>query len=356
MSISKLLADALAEKKRDSQLRLTQETDQIPHTKPSLHRAVTCPALPEGPDASQSQESTPSIWSDVKKWTLAMRATRQSLHQEKVAEEEFRESLTIPMQQVEVSVDRLHSSGSRTPYSPCSPLSPLSRACSGQSHEVDISDEDDELESGPGYVQAKLRRAGGGRQVQPNPAIVLFLDVDGVLHPSSRREVFASSCMHAFEQIVRGCNATVVLSSDWRLKPQAQSAVDYALRKYGLAGIRDRTPDLSSVTSRREDEILDWLCRHPEVQHWLAIDDANLAPATSPHRSIMRRHFLKVDPKTGLQRCADVDKALRLLPRERGDVEQFWSVRPVDRSLAPTYPGVRRLGRGGSQPLLKRRY
>eukprot|EP00931_Biecheleriopsis_adriatica_P040532 TRINITY_DN23230_c0_g1_i1.p1 TRINITY_DN23230_c0_g1~~TRINITY_DN23230_c0_g1_i1.p1 ORF type:complete len:523 (-),score=80.15 TRINITY_DN23230_c0_g1_i1:28-1596(-) len=227
--------------------------------------------------------------------------------------------------------------------------------------ELTDSNSSDESEVWEGGADSSLRTPlprlpciGAGRQIQADPTIVTFVGVDGVLHPSKGRKMF--SCMPAFEQIVRGCNASVVLTCKWRLKPHRKIAVNDALRKRGLAGIHDVTPDLSHSTFRKEDEVLDWLCRHPEVQHWLVIDDADVASDRSPHRSMMKHHFLKVNSNTGLNPYADVHKALQLMPRERGDVELFWSVRPVDKSLAPTYPGARPLSRGGSKPFMIRRY
>eukprot|EP00931_Biecheleriopsis_adriatica_P089126 TRINITY_DN63303_c0_g1_i1.p1 TRINITY_DN63303_c0_g1~~TRINITY_DN63303_c0_g1_i1.p1 ORF type:complete len:337 (-),score=53.67 TRINITY_DN63303_c0_g1_i1:14-1024(-) len=225
-----------------------------------------------------------------------------------------------------------------------------------ESRATEDSVSEDELDTTARNSPLKLRSVCGGRQIQPDPTITIFLAVDGVLQPLHRREDSASACLRALEQIVRCCNATIVLACAWRLKLHGRNTINKLLRMRGLAGIQDSTPDLSDSTSRREDEIIDWLCRHPQVEHWLALDGIDLAAATSPHSKIMKRHFLKVDPKTGLKPGIDTEKAIRLLHRVRGDAELFWSVRPVDKSLALTYPGVRPLRRGGSQPFFMRRY
>eukprot|EP00747_Dinoflagellata_sp_TGD_P167762 gnl/TRDRNA2_/TRDRNA2_192818_c0_seq1.p1 gnl/TRDRNA2_/TRDRNA2_192818_c0~~gnl/TRDRNA2_/TRDRNA2_192818_c0_seq1.p1 ORF type:complete len:299 (-),score=39.36 gnl/TRDRNA2_/TRDRNA2_192818_c0_seq1:74-970(-) len=165
-----------------------------------------------------------------------------------------------------------------------------------------------------------------GRQLQADPSVVVFLDVDGVLHSLYGNEFFTENCMRAFDQIVLSSNATVILSSTWRLKPNAMTSVHAVLKKRGLMGIADRTPDLSSRKIgdvAREEEILHWLRLHPEVQHWIAIDDMDLAAADSPHRAVMRDHFVKTDSSVGLQRHVHVAKALQLLNNDRGDVDRI---------------------------------
>jgi hypothetical protein len=162
-----------------------------------------------------------------------------------------------------------------------------------------------------------------GPQLRPDPATVIFLDVDGVLHSLYGSDFFVESSMRAFEQIVLTSNATVVLSSTWRLKPHATAQVHSILRKRGLTGIADRTPDFSGRgIVRREDEVVDWLRRHPEVEHWIAIDDMDLAHPLSPLHTVMKAHFLKTDSNCGLMRSIHVEKALKLLRNPRGSLEE----------------------------------
>eukprot|EP00435_Cladocopium_sp_Y103_P069868 s198_g34.t1 len=89
-------------------------------------------------------------------------------------------------------------------------------------------------------------------------------------------------------------------------------------------GVADTTPDLKGQGLRREEEILIWLKRHPEVQHWLALDDLELASSASeaPMARLMAEHFVKTDPETGLRDMTQVSRALRVLERPRGNVEE----------------------------------
>ncbi|CAE7423861.1 unnamed protein product [Symbiodinium necroappetens] len=96
------------------------------------------------------------------------------------------------------------------------------------------------------------------------------------------------------------------------------------MRKSHQTRVADSTPDLRDLGRSREDEILLWLKRHPEVRHWVALDDLDLAPMSSPHRRLMIPHFVKTDPEHGLKEPG-VAKALRLLRNPRGCVEESLS-------------------------------
>ncbi len=137
----------------------------------------------------------------------------------------------------------------------------------------------------------------------------LFLDVDGVLNHAKFRhgltskldthsgtiltasqiaeatEKFDADCVAELARIVRETGCKIVLSSAWRLSGiQEGSAFINALVKTGtdenVRTIRnaliDRTPDLNYFGKSREDEILDWLSNHPEVERYVAVDDWNL--------------------------------------------------------------------------------
>eukprot|EP00930_Biecheleria_cincta_P065786 TRINITY_DN51697_c0_g1_i1.p1 TRINITY_DN51697_c0_g1~~TRINITY_DN51697_c0_g1_i1.p1 ORF type:complete len:275 (+),score=33.00 TRINITY_DN51697_c0_g1_i1:24-827(+) len=167
----------------------------------------------------------------------------------------------------------------------------------------------------------------GFKQEKPDPAVVVFLDVDGVLHGLGAYQLFHEPCMRAFEQIVMASNAKVVLSSNWRLKPKARAMLQSVLQGRGLAGVADDTPDMSAKTHRREEEIISWLRRHQEVKHWVALDDMDLARCDSPHRSLVCAHFLRTDSETGLLEGWHVTAALQMLQNPKGDVENSLSNR-----------------------------
>lgn len=107
--------------------------------------------------------------------------------------------------------------------------------------------------------------------------MVIFLDIDGVLHTcdSTAGDLFR----HAprFSVVLRSHpNIEVVISSDWR--KDAGDAAELALhfdidvrhRFIGLTGV-----DSDPIESRRrERECWQWLCAHGrERERWIAIDD-----------------------------------------------------------------------------------
>ena len=162
--------------------------------------------------------------------------------------------------------------------------------------------------------------AGGGGLPGAFPAgrAVVFLDVDGVLHPArpGRRKGarFRPEAMEALGTVLRG-GAAVVLSSSWRLSEAGVSAVDAALVAAGLPPSAGRTP-VSRRCGARPREILSWLDAHPPARAWVALDDIDLPRAARPgeERGRLRGRCVTTDPRTGL-RPEDAEKALRILGR-----------------------------------------
>ena len=77
---------------------------------------------------------------------------------------------------------------------------------------------------------------------------VVFLDVDGVLHPLAAYEGlddprrFTPECMQRLKTIVCSSGAQIVLCSDWRTSPETCAIVDQQLQKHGMAPHHDKTP------------------------------------------------------------------------------------------------------------------
>lgn len=127
---------------------------------------------------------------------------------------------------------------------------------------------------------------------------VIFLDLDGVLHPvdAVEHEFFSESCVFALRRLVDSCNAQVVLSSTWRLSPQ--------LRQDAYLQLAERAVQVVGDTPRgrsRAAEILAWLNENCSSAPWLAIDDLPL--------ELPAEHVVRTDPFAGLTE-ADVDEAL----------------------------------------------
>lgn len=139
---------------------------------------------------------------------------------------------------------------------------------------------------------------------------IIFLDVDGVLN---HRGVFKTGsfpnplcheCVARLRKLVAVTDAQIVMSSTWRLGGREDSGV----RKLKRAGALDRlhkdwrTVDLPNriqngvllPDQRRGREIAEWLGRHPEVEHYVILDDdSDMLPEQMPR-------FVQTSFDTGL--------------------------------------------------------
>ena len=73
---------------------------------------------------------------------------------------------------------------------------------------------------------------------------VLFVDVDGVMHPVTGDDLFSPLCMAELARIQQQTKCRLVLSSSWRLKDETTALVNDALIAAGAAAAVDRTADL----------------------------------------------------------------------------------------------------------------
>lgn len=117
-------------------------------------------------------------------------------------------------------------------------------------------------------------------------APILFLDFDGVMHPSGTREHETFSRMPLLAEALRGPleAVRVVVSSDWRLVFGLE-----ILRQHFPVDLRSRvvgcTPDETRATSRawgamavdhpRQAQAMTWLARNTGTTRypWVALDD-----------------------------------------------------------------------------------
>lgn len=128
---------------------------------------------------------------------------------------------------------------------------------------------------------------------------VTFLDFDGVLNrygehnsfkldapwrddPVDIRMPFEAECIERLNDIVRGAETKLVISSSWRTD-RTQDQLARSLQWYGCIGeVVGMTPDLTQEyfeadkpidVIARGDEIEAYLVRHPEVTEFVILDD-----------------------------------------------------------------------------------
>lgn len=140
---------------------------------------------------------------------------------------------------------------------------------------------------------------------------VLFLDHDGVIclysqwggrfkkkgydsNPETpmdiRMDSFDSKAVKILKDIIEQTGCEIVISSDWKL----HGTIDQIREMYVTRGIKpplDLTPNMKDFDGEgfelfkwkgfseaiRVTEVNEWLKNHPEVTHWVAVDDLNLS-------------------------------------------------------------------------------
>lgn len=111
---------------------------------------------------------------------------------------------------------------------------------------------------------------------------VLFLDVDGVLNNGSwamemyergvrvfRDGLLFEPSLVQLRRIVDETGAAIVVSSSWRLDPEAYEQLREWLAKYGMV-IHDQTP---WVGGDRGEDITAWFNRNPGRYRYVILDD-----------------------------------------------------------------------------------
>ena len=93
---------------------------------------------------------------------------------------------------------------------------------------------------------------------------------------------FNSKAVKVLNEILELTDAEIVVSSDWKLHCTLEQLQDM-FKEYGvIKSPIDVTPDnvlkrMSDLEGNRVNEITGWLNNHPEVTHWVAIDDLDLS-------------------------------------------------------------------------------
>lgn len=155
-----------------------------------------------------------------------------------------------------------------------------------------------------------LEAVGSGPPRKPTGAVI-FLDVDGVLHPvnvTRQDQLFRRDKMSMLRHLIQQTGAEICLSSAWRLQPQTMRIVNQELVRHGMNPAIDKTGDFGR-NGKRSSEILKWVASH-EPSAWVAIDDMDLTEGELR----MRGHFLHTNSFVGLT-VEGIEQALRMLKK-----------------------------------------
>lgn len=108
---------------------------------------------------------------------------------------------------------------------------------------------------------------------------VIFLDFDGVMNTAETRgdDYLENPCSDRFipvlNELIRKSEALIVVSSSWRHWWPLEKLKLYLRRRGVLGRVIDTTPSISVHGDARGFEIQDWLNTHPQVSHFVILDD-----------------------------------------------------------------------------------
>lgn len=146
--------------------------------------------------------------------------------------------------------------------------------------------------------------------------MILFLDIDGVLHPDPATAEQAFCRRHLlWDLLLVQTQIRVVISSDWRLRHSLPEMTELILAAGPSAlapriiGVTPECPDARHVYEGRQRECLQWLADHAPAHPWLALDDV------AANFSYGSPHLVLIDHRTGLT-PSDLKRVLARVPAE----------------------------------------
>ena len=156
-------------------------------------------------------------------------------------------------------------------------------------------------------------------------------DVDFTNRPiDCRFDDFDGKAIKVLNEILEETGAEIVVSSDWKLHATLEELGDY----YESQGIVKRpialTPDIQNCTvhgnvfiwsprwdleQTRTIEIRQYLHDHPEVTHWVSVDDLNMGKIGEPWKDVWAINNFVLTPKSseGIKQSGVKEKILKFL-------------------------------------------
>ena len=159
-------------------------------------------------------------------------------------------------------------------------------------------------------------------------------DVDFTNRPiDCRFDAFDEKAIKVLNEILEQTGCEIVVSSDWKLHATLEELGDY----YESQGIVKRpialTPDIQNCTvhgnvfiwsprwdleQTRTIEIRQYLHDHPEVTHWVSVDDLNMGKIGEPWKDVWAINNFVLTPKSseGIKQSGVKEKILKFLKDE----------------------------------------
>jgi histidinol phosphatase-like enzyme len=146
---------------------------------------------------------------------------------------------------------------------------------------------------------------------------LIFLDVDGVLNSAKDKfsiELKSKSHMHHLKRVVVEGNASVVISSSWRMSGSLYETLVTKLKNRKIQVI-GKTP----ICGKRGAEIKIWLSLakkcYMDIDNFVILDDE----VHDIQETELINHLVKTDMTIGLQK-EDADKAIAIL-KDKTDIK-----------------------------------
>lgn len=166
---------------------------------------------------------------------------------------------------------------------------------------------------------------------------IIFLDHDGVICLStewgsrfknkegldSTFDRFNDKAIKVLNQIIEETDCEIVISSDWRF----HAPLEQMQELYRIRGIKKVPIDYTRLDSKVETyeepnetrswEILAWLKEHPEVTHWVAVDDLDMSehfgPISGNLKFGLKNFVLTPRSKEGIKQSGIKEKIIKFL-------------------------------------------
>lgn len=179
---------------------------------------------------------------------------------------------------------------------------------------------------------------------------VIFLDIDGPMIPVRAMylpqqtlvaSVFDPCAVALLNRLLLFSEAKLVISSTWRHK--GKDPCVQVLEKNGInpAVLHEHWDTPRKMSSTRTEEIRMWLDRHPEVKHYVAIDDEQLdfellpsAVQCDAHEGFSWRNYLECCVHLDAYEHPDTDSRSKFLEQI-----QYFKRREIWRTKRRNEPG-----------------
>jgi len=170
-----------------------------------------------------------------------------------------------------------------------------------------------------GSCAATIKRARKEADLSQQPAEHMageMSDQDG--GSESNENIFPLQQLQALEHVIKETDATIVLSSTWRLEENMIESILDSFAQYGgaLKAIRELAVTPAQEGLSRQQEIAAWLASGDAVKlrSWVALDDIDLVQGESnaPLAAHFEKNVVKTAPTVGLTR-EEAETAVQLL-------------------------------------------